>query len=221
MAQEDPACAPRLRRQRVDGLGRAARAPREDARFLGLAGYEGPGRGRAHLQCLRRRRDGDHAAWGDLLGAQVRHAPGSLRHAVDGQLREGRLTPSSSTSWRTHMAYVDGFIVPVPKKSLAAYRSMARKAGKIWREHGALEFKECVADDVKMGKWTSFPRSVKRKPNETVVFSYIVYKSRKDRDRINAKVMRDPRLAKMMDVKAMPFDAKRMIYGGFKVLVDA
>jgi uncharacterized protein YbaA (DUF1428 family) len=119
------------------------------------------------------------------------------------------------------MAYVDGFIVPVPKKSLAAYRSMARKAGKIWREHGALEFKECVADDVKMGKWTSFPRSVKRKPNETVVFSYIVYKSRKDRDRINAKVMRDPRLAKMMDVKAMPFDAKRMIYGGFKVLVDA
>ena len=119
------------------------------------------------------------------------------------------------------MAYVDGFIVPVPKKSLAAYRSMARKAGKIWREHGALEFKECVANDVKMGKWTSFPRSVKRKPNETVVFSYIVYKSRKDRDRINAKVMKDPRLAKMMDVKAMPFDAKRMIYGGFKVLVEA
>jgi uncharacterized protein YbaA (DUF1428 family) len=119
------------------------------------------------------------------------------------------------------MAYVDGFIVPVPKKSLAAYQRMARKAGKIWREHGALEFKECVADDVKMGKWTSFPRSVKRKPNETVVFSYIVYKSRKDRDRINAKVMKDPRLAKMMDVKAIPFDAKRMIYGGFKVLVEA
>ena len=119
------------------------------------------------------------------------------------------------------MAYVDGFIVPVPKKNVEAYRRLARKAGKIWREHGALEFKECVADDVKVGKWTSFPHSVKRKPNETVVFSYIVYKSRKDRDRINAKVMRDPRLAKMMDVKAMPFDAKRMIYGGFKVLVDA
>jgi len=119
------------------------------------------------------------------------------------------------------MAYVDGFIVPVPKKNVEAYRRLARKAGKIWREYGALEFKECVADDVKMGKRTSFPRSVKRKPNETVVFSYIVYKSRKDRDRINAKVMRDPRLAKMMDVKAMPFDAKRMIYGGFKVLVDA
>ena len=119
------------------------------------------------------------------------------------------------------MAYVDGFIVPVPKKNVEAYRRLARKAGKIWREYGALEFKECVADDVKMGKRTSFPRSVKRKPSETVMFSYIVYKSRKDRDRINAKVMKDPRLAKMMDVKAMPFDAKRMIYGGFKVLVEA
>ena len=119
------------------------------------------------------------------------------------------------------MAYVDGFIVPVPKKNVEAYRRLARKAGKIWKEYGALEFRECVADDVKKGKWTSFPRSVKRKPNETVMFSYIVYKSRKDRDRINAKVMKDPRLAKMMDGKAMPFDAKRMIYGGFKVLVDA
>ena len=118
------------------------------------------------------------------------------------------------------MAYVDGFIVPVPKKKLGAYRSLARKAGKIWRGYGALEFKECVADDVKMGKWTSFPRSVKRKPNETVMFSYIVYKSRKDRDRINAKVMKDKRFAGM-DMKDMPFDAKRMIYGGFKVLVDA
>ena len=119
------------------------------------------------------------------------------------------------------MAYVDGFIVPVPKKSLAAYRRMARQAGKVWREHGALEFRECVADDVKKGKWTSFPRSVKLKPNETVVFSWIAYKSRAHRDRVNAKVMKDKRLAKMMDVKAMPFDAKRMIYGGFKVLVDA
>ena len=118
------------------------------------------------------------------------------------------------------MAYVDGFIVPVPKKKLAAYRSLARKAGKIWREYGALEFKECVADDVKMGKWTSFPRSVKRKPNETVMFSYIVYKSRAHRDQVNAKVMKDKRFAGM-DMKDMPFDAKRMIYGGFKVLVDA
>jgi uncharacterized protein YbaA (DUF1428 family) len=119
------------------------------------------------------------------------------------------------------MAYVDGFIVPVPKSKLEAYRRLARKAGKIWKEYGTLEFRECVADDVKKGKWTSFPRSVKLKPSETVVFSYIVYKSRKDRDRINAKVMKDKRLANMMDMKDMPFDGKRMIYGGFKVLVDA
>jgi uncharacterized protein YbaA (DUF1428 family) len=119
------------------------------------------------------------------------------------------------------MSYVDGFIVPVPKKKLPAYRSMARKASKVWREHGALEFRESVADDVKMGRWTSFPRSVKLKRGETVVFSYIVYRSRKDRDRVLAKVMKDKRLAKMMNPKAMPFDARRMIYGGFKTLVKA
>jgi uncharacterized protein YbaA (DUF1428 family) len=118
------------------------------------------------------------------------------------------------------MPYVDGFIVAVPKKNVDAYKRLARKAGKIWKEYGALEFKECIADDVKKGKLTSFPRSVKMKPNETVVFSYIVYKSRRDRDRINAKVMKDPRLAGMMDMKDMPFDGKRMIYGGFKVAVD-
>ena len=118
------------------------------------------------------------------------------------------------------MSYVDGFIVAVPKKNLTAYRTMAKKAGKVWREHGALDYKECIADDVKMGKWTSFPRSVKMKKNETVVFSYIVYKSRADRDRCLKKVMADPRLAKMMDPKKMPFDAKRMIYGGFKMIVD-
>jgi uncharacterized protein YbaA (DUF1428 family) len=118
------------------------------------------------------------------------------------------------------MAYVDGFIVPVPKKKLAAYRNLARKAGKIWREHGALDFKECVADDVKKGKWTSFPRSVKLKPSETVVFAYIVYKSRAHRDQVNGKVMKDKRFTGM-DMKDMPFDGKRMIYGGFKVLVDA
>ena len=117
------------------------------------------------------------------------------------------------------MRYVDGYVLPVPKKNVAAYRRMAQKAGKIWREHGAIDFRECVADDVKVGKLTSFPRSVKLKRGETVVFSWIVYKSRADRDRINAKVMKDPRLADMMDPKAMPFDAKRMIYGGFKVLV--
>jgi uncharacterized protein YbaA (DUF1428 family) len=119
------------------------------------------------------------------------------------------------------MVYIDGFVVPVPKKNVDAYRRLARKACKIWREHGALEFKECIAEDVKKGKWTSFPRSVKLKPNETVMFSYIVYKSRRDRDRILEKVMKDKRLANSMDPKSMPFDAKRMIYGGFKVLVDA
>jgi uncharacterized protein YbaA (DUF1428 family) len=118
------------------------------------------------------------------------------------------------------MSYVDGFLVPVPKKKVADYRRMAAKAGKIWREHGALEFRECIADDVTWGKRTSFPRSVKQKNGETVFFSYIVYKSRADRDRINAKVMKDKRLAKMMDPKAMPFDARRMIWGGFKTVVD-
>jgi uncharacterized protein YbaA (DUF1428 family) len=119
------------------------------------------------------------------------------------------------------MRYVDGYVVPVPKKNLAAYRRMAQKAGKVWRDHGALEYIECVADDVKPGKQTSFPQSVKLKPGETVVFAYVVYKSRAHRDRVNAKVMKDPRLADMMDPKAMPFDAKRMFWGGFKVLVDS
>jgi uncharacterized protein YbaA (DUF1428 family) len=119
------------------------------------------------------------------------------------------------------MAYVDGFLVPVPSKKLKDYRRMAQKAGRVWRDHGALDFKECLADDVKVGKWTSFPRSVKLKRGETVMFSYIVYKSRAHRDRVLAKVMKDPRLAKMMDPKEMPFDGKRMIYGGFKVFVAA
>jgi uncharacterized protein YbaA (DUF1428 family) len=119
------------------------------------------------------------------------------------------------------MAYVDGFIVPVPKRKLEAYRRLAKRAGKIWREYGAVQYREWVADDVKWGKRTSFPRSVKRKPGETVVFSWIVYKSRAQRDRINAKVMKDPRLADMMDMKKLPFDAKRMIYGGFNLLVAA
>jgi len=119
------------------------------------------------------------------------------------------------------MPYVDGFVLPVPKKNLQAYRRIAQKAGKIWREHGALEYRECAGDDVTMGKLTSFPQSVKLKRGETVVFSWIVYKSRAHRDRVNAKVMKDPRLAPMMDPKKMPFDAKRMIYGGFKVVVDA
>ncbi len=116
--------------------------------------------------------------------------------------------------------YVDGFVVPVPVEHLQAYRQLARKAGKIWREHGALEYVECVADDVKPGKSTSFPQSVKLKDDEVVVFSWIAFSSRKARDRINAKVMSDPRLADMIDPKALPFDAKRMFFGGFKTLVE-
>ncbi|MCC6212028.1 MAG: DUF1428 domain-containing protein [Burkholderiales bacterium] len=119
------------------------------------------------------------------------------------------------------MSYVDGFVVPVPKKSKEAYLRIARRAGKVWRDHGALAYVEAVADDVKWGKRTSFPRSVKRKVSETVWFSYIVYKSRKHRDAVLKKVMKDRRLASMMDPKAMPFDGRRMIYGGFKVMVDA
>jgi uncharacterized protein YbaA (DUF1428 family) len=118
------------------------------------------------------------------------------------------------------MAYVDGFVVPVPMKKIQAYRRMAQKAGKVWREHGALEYRECVADDVKPGKHTSFPQSVKLKPGEVVWFSWVVYKSRKDRDRIMQKVMKDERLASMMDPKKMPFDGKRMFWGGFKMVVD-
>ena len=117
--------------------------------------------------------------------------------------------------------YVDGFVVPVPKKNLEDYRRIAEACAKVWREHGALEVVECVAEDVKMGKLTSFPRSVERKPSETVVFSWIVYKSRAHRDAVNKKVMKDPRLAKMMDPKAMPFDGKRMIFGGFETMVEA
>ena len=114
--------------------------------------------------------------------------------------------------------YVDGFVLPVPKKNLATYRAFARKAGKIWKEYGALEYVECVADDVKPGKLTSFPQSVKLKPNETVVFAWITYKSRRDRDRINAKVMEDPRLKDQMN--DMPFDGMRMFWGGFKTIVE-
>lgn len=120
------------------------------------------------------------------------------------------------------MSYVDGFVLPVPTKNLAAYKRMAQRAAKIWMEHGALEYRECVADDVQPGKVTSFPQSVKLKKDETVVFAWIVYKSRASRDRVNAKVMKDPRMAKMMaDPSSMPFDAKRMAYGGFTVIVDA
>lgn len=119
------------------------------------------------------------------------------------------------------MNYVDGFVIPVPSHALPAYRKLAAKAAKIWREHGALEVHECVADDVKPGKLTSFPQSVKLKEGEVVVFSWIVFKSRASRDRVNAKVMADPRLADMMDPQSVPFDVKRMFYGGFKEIVSA
>ena len=116
--------------------------------------------------------------------------------------------------------YVDGFVLPVPRKNLAAYWRMARTAGKVWREHGALDYREAVADDVKKGKWTSFPQSVKLKPGETVVFSYVLYKSRRHRDQVLKKAMADKRLAGMMDPKKLPFDGRRMFWGGFKVMVD-
>ncbi len=117
------------------------------------------------------------------------------------------------------MTYVDGFVIPVPKKQLAAYKKMSAKAGKIWKEFGALDYKECVGDDLKIKWGTPFLKLAKAKPGETVVFSWITYKSKAQRDKINAKVMKDPRLK--MDGSAMPFDMKRMSYGGFKVFVDA
>ena len=117
--------------------------------------------------------------------------------------------------------YVDGFLLPVPKKNLEAYRRMSQQAGKVWRELGALEYLECAGDDLGVKFGVAFPKLLRVKKGETVVFSYIVYKSRAHRDRVNAKVMKDPRIAKMMEPKAMPFDVKRMVYGGFQVIVDA
>jgi len=117
------------------------------------------------------------------------------------------------------MSYVDGFVLPVPRKNLKKYLAIAKLAGRVWKDHGALDYCEAIADDVKPGKWTSFPQSVKLKKNETVVFSYILYKSRAHRDRVLKKVMSDPRLTKMMDPKKMPFDGKRMIWGGFKAAI--
>src|SRR5713101_4460432 len=116
--------------------------------------------------------------------------------------------------------YVVGFVVPVPKRKLGEYLRLARRAGKVWREHGALEYHECVADDVKRGEHTSFPQAVKLKKGEVVVFSWAVYRSRKQRDRVDAKAMKDPRLADMMDPKKLPFDGKRMFWGGFKTIVE-
>jgi len=139
-----------------------------------------------------------------------------FEHEYEHEVESSRFKPKEDC-----MKYVDGYVLPVPKKNLLAYRRMAAKAGKVWREHGALEFRECVGEDLKTKKVKSFPNLVKPKPGETVVFSWIVFKSRAHRDAVNAKVMKDPRLAEMMDMKAMPFDPKRMAYGGFEVMVDA
>lgn len=117
--------------------------------------------------------------------------------------------------------YVDGFVLPLPKDNLDAYRRMAQKASKIWREHGALEYRECVGDELDVSNGLPFPKGLKTKPGETVVIAWIVYKSRAHRDRVNAAVMADPRIQNMCDPKAMPFDCSRMLYGGFKVMVEA
>jgi uncharacterized protein YbaA (DUF1428 family) len=119
------------------------------------------------------------------------------------------------------MNYVDGYVIPVPKKNLSVYRQIAQKAGKIWREHGALEYRECVGEDLNVKWGVPFSKTLKTKSSETVIFSYIVFKSRAHRDKVNAKVMKDKRLSEMIDASSMPFDCKRMVYGGFKVLVDA
>jgi uncharacterized protein YbaA (DUF1428 family) len=119
------------------------------------------------------------------------------------------------------MHYVDGYVLPIPKKNLTSYRRMAKGAAKVWKDHGALDYKECVGDDMDVKFGMPFTRNMKVKKGETVVFSYVVFKSRKHRDKVNAKVMKDPRLAEMMKPgEPMPFDVKRMVYGGFKTLVE-
>jgi uncharacterized protein YbaA (DUF1428 family) len=142
---------------------------------------------------------------------------GRPRGGVSGGVARGAVPESNQEK---AMSYVDGFVLPVPRRKLAAYRKMALKSGKVWKEHGALDYLEAIGDDVKPGKWTSFPQSVKLKKGELVVFSYVVYKSRKDRDRVLAKVMKDPRMQSMMDPKKLPFDGKRMFWGGFKPIVS-
>jgi uncharacterized protein YbaA (DUF1428 family) len=119
------------------------------------------------------------------------------------------------------MGYVDGYVLPVPKKNLQAYRRLAQKAGRIWREHGALEYRECAGDDLSTKMGVPFSKNAKAKSGETVIFAFILFKSRAHRDRVNAKVMKDSRITGMCDPKDMPFDVKRMVYGGFKVLIDA
>ena len=116
--------------------------------------------------------------------------------------------------------YVDGFVIPLSKKNLNTYRRLAQKAGRVWKDHGALEFRECAGDDLNVEMGLSFTRGIRTKPGETVLFSYVVFKSRADRDRVNAKVMKDPSMVKMMKSAPIPFDVKRMMYGGFKTIVE-
>lgn len=118
-------------------------------------------------------------------------------------------------------SYVDGFVIPVPKDKLADYQKLAKKASKVWKEHGALDYRECVGDDLEHDFSMPFPRGIRAKEGELIIFSFIVYKSRTHRDRVNAKVMKDPRIAAMCDSKNSPFDSKRMLYGGFKTIVEA
>ena len=117
------------------------------------------------------------------------------------------------------MSYVDGYVLPLPKKNLRTYARIARRAGKVWREHGALEYRECAGEDLAVKGLVPFPKQLKVKPGETVVFAWVVFKSRAHRDRVNAKVLKDPRMATMMNGKPMPFDCQRIVYGGFRVLV--
>jgi uncharacterized protein YbaA (DUF1428 family) len=160
-----------------------------------------------------------------MLSAQLSVIASAAKQSIFQRAKEGGLlryarNDAAKQRGNPFMPYVDGFIVPVPKKNLDAYVRLSKKCGEVWREYGALDYREWVAEDVKVGKLTSFPRSVKLKPGEVVVFAWITYKSRAQRDRINAKVMKDPRLAEMSQGKA-PFDGKRMIYGGFDSLVKA
>ena len=118
------------------------------------------------------------------------------------------------------MGYVDGFVLPIPTENIPAYRKLARMAAKVWREHGALDYHECIGEDLQIPGMLPFPKMTKAGENETVVFAWISYKSRRHRDQVNKKVMADPRMAKMCDEKNMPFNVKRMAYGGFKTLVS-
>jgi uncharacterized protein YbaA (DUF1428 family) len=118
------------------------------------------------------------------------------------------------------MAYVDGFLLPIPRRNISRYKKLAQLAARVWREHGAVEYRECAGDDLKVQMGRSFLRASRARAGETAIFAWIAYKSRAHRDRVNKKVMNDPRIAKMMNDKNMPFDVKRMAYGGFRVIVD-